>query len=264
MPRHALALLLAALVAALLLSGCGAKNQETDLTANPWVGKQVMTPEGELTGLLDGTSPVLYFSPEGKVTGNATVNNFTGPYTLEGRNVDIGPLATTKVGGPQVELVQETQILAALDVAVRYTVRNGVLEFYDPSGKVVVSFTVAEEPKLTGPAWKCRAYLSGTGAMTSVVSSAAVSAAFAPDGTLSGSGGVNQYSATYKVDGDKMSIGPDITSTEMAGSDLAMAQEAAYLKALPKTASYKIAQYTLTLYDGSGQALAEYVPGAPK
>lgn len=63
---------------------------------------------------------------------------------------------------------------------------------------------------------------------------------------------------------DKMTVGPEIATTMMAGSGVAMVQEAAYLKALPRTASYRIERYALTLLDSSGQVLVEYVPGAPK
>ena len=54
-----------------------------------------------------------------------------------------------------------------------------------------------------------------------------VDATFA-DGKVSGNGGVNQYSGAYKVDGSKMTVS-EIASTAMAGEQVVMDQEAAYL-----------------------------------
>jgi heat shock protein HslJ len=45
----------------------------------------------------------------------------------------------------------------------------------------------------------------------------------------------------------------------MAGPDEFMAQEAAYLAALPQTATYQIDGDTLWLRDAEGAALAQYV-----
>ena len=50
-----------------------------------------------------------------------------------------------------------------------------------------------------------------------------------------------------------MTIDPQIVSTKMAGPDDLMAQEAAYLAALPKTATYVIDGDQLTLRDARGR-----------
>jgi heat shock protein HslJ len=60
-----------------------------------------------------------------------------------------------------------------------------------------------------------------------------------------------------------MTIGP-ITSTKMAGPEMLMAQESAYLAAIAKTASFKIEGFELTLLDSAGTPVAVYFPIAPK
>jgi len=81
-----------------------------------------------------------------------------------------------------------------------------------------------------------------------------VSATFA-DGKVSGSSGCNTYSGPYKVDGDKLTIGPNLLSTQMACGPAETAVEKVVLERLPKVASYSIAGTTLTLADAGGQPL---------
>ena len=212
--------------------------------------------------MLPGTTPVIAFLPDGTSIGNLTVDSFRGPYTLQNRNIHIGPLVTTHWSGSQQELIQEKQIHSYLDSASHYVVRNGVLELSDSSGNLLLKLAVGQEPQLVGPNWRCTSY-AGAGTMISVVGTDQVIASFAPDGSLSGYGGVNNYSATYRVSDFAMTIGP-ITSTKMAGPKDVMAQESAYLAAIAKTASFKIETYELTLFDSAGTALAVYMPFSPK
>jgi heat shock protein HslJ len=259
--RRALAVLLTSLVATVVVVGCGAKNQMAEVTANPWVVQQVLTSNGHQP-VLQGTTPVIAFIPDGTVVGNLSVDSFRGPYTLQARNIHIGPVVTTQWSGHEQELIQDKTIANCLASASRYVVKNGVLELSDNSGNLLLKCGVGQEPTLVGPNWRCTSY-AGPGGMVSVVGTDVVSASFAPDGSLAGYGGLNGFSTTYKVSGSTMTIAP-ITSTKKAGPEDLMAQESAYLAAMEKTATFRIAGYELTLLDSSGATLAEYVPFSPK
>ena len=177
--------------------------------------------------------------------------------------MSIGPLVATQWDGPLEELQQDQDVLTALRTATRYAINNGVLQLSDSSKQTVLSLRVAQEPRLVGPLWLCTEYLSEKGALVSVVGTSPVGASFAPDGALTGSGGVNSYTSTYKTSGSQMTIAP-IVATKMAGPEPAMAQEAAYFNAMSRTASYKIGEFQLTLLDSSGAVLVNYIPWAPK
>jgi heat shock protein HslJ len=262
MHRRLLLPVVCAALAVLVLAGCGAKNQMEELTANPWVAWQVQTSSG-LEGTLPGTSPAINFNSDGTVRGNATVNSFRGPYKLDGRSVNLGPLVASEWDGPLEELQQDQDVLTALRTASRYAINNGVLQLMDGSGQTVMNLRVAQEPRLVGPLWLCEEYRSDQGTVVSVVGTSPVGASFAPDGALTGSGGVNSYTSTYKTSGSQMTIAP-IVATKMAGPEPAMAQEAAYFNAMSRTASYKIGEFQLTLLDSSGAVLVNYIPWAPK
>ena len=62
----------------------------------------------------------------------------------------------------------------------------------------------------------------------------AVTAQF-DDGRLSGHSGCNSYTASYEVDGDSLTIGPDIAGTNMACPPAQNAIERAYLARFPRS-----------------------------
>jgi heat shock protein HslJ len=251
-------------LSAVALAGCGGKDQAADLTAHPWVVTQVLV-SGSHQPVLPGSVPAIYFKADGTVVGNATLNVFRGPYTLKGRSIDVGTLAQTSWDGPTEELKQEQVVLDALAATSRYHVgSDGTLQLSDSSKTLLLSLKPAENPTLVGPNWVCTSLVSAKGQLESVVGSSPISAAFAPDGTLVGFGGVNQYSTRYKAAAPQMAIDPQIVSTKMAGPEPLMAQETRYLDTITRTVTYKIEDYQLSLVDKFGIVSAVYIPVAPK
>ena len=82
----------------------------------------------------------------------------------------------------------------------------------------------------------------------------AVTMQFDPDGErVYGSGGCNRYAGAYESSGDKLTFGV-IASTKMMCPTLD--QEQAFFSMLGKVASYERVGDSLTLFDGSGTAIA--------
>jgi heat shock protein HslJ len=77
-------------------------------------------------------------------------------------------------------------------------------------------------------------------------------------GSASGTSGCNRYHAPYQLSGSKLTIGPQIATTQMACGPAQTAVEQVYLERLPKVATYSIKGSTLTLFDQSGTALLEF------
>ena len=63
-----------------------------------------------------------------------------------------------------------------------------------------------------------------------------VASATFTNGTVSGTSGCNTYNGPYKVDGDKLTIGPNLVSTQMACGPAETAVEKVFLERLPKVA----------------------------
>ena len=107
-----------------------------------------------------------------------------------------------------------------------------------------------EGPALEGTNW----VLSESTDLGVSLDGVTVSARF-QDGTVAGTSGCNSYTGPYEVDGEDLTIGPEVASTQMACEDPQAAVEQAYLAALPEVASFAIADETLTLSNGDGDAL---------
>ena len=75
------------------------------------------------------------------------------------------------------------------------------------------------------------------------------------DGALTGRSGCNEYSTTYDVDGDSLTIGPNVASTQMACPPPQDMVERAYLDRLPRVARYEIDGDTLTMNDDQGDTV---------
>jgi heat shock protein HslJ len=81
----------------------------------------------------------LEFGADGQVSGNAGVNTFSGTYEYDGNTLSLGPLATTRMAGPQELMEQETLYLAALQASVSWEVVNGLLYLRDAEDALQVS-----------------------------------------------------------------------------------------------------------------------------
>ena len=115
------------------------------------------------------------------------------------------------------------------------------------------SSTTAAALALEGPTWQ----LIATTPLGVDLGTVAVTATF-ESGTVTGTSGCNTYNGPYKVDGSKLTIGPNLATTQRACGAAETAVETAYLGKIVKVASYKIAGTNLTLSDSSGAALLTY------
>jgi len=95
-----------------------------------------------VVSVISGTDPTATFGTDGTVSGNATCNQFTGPYTTTDATIKIGPLASTLMAcADPAQQDQETLYLAALQKATTFQVQGKHLEMRDDSGALQVDYT---------------------------------------------------------------------------------------------------------------------------
>ncbi len=90
------------------------------------------------------------------------------------------------------------------------------------------------------------------------VKGTSVTARFADDGTVAGSGGCNRFSGTYTASGKTLRVGEALASTMMSCDEAVMSQEKAFLTALRGARSFTVADGRLTLSVEAGSALATF------
>ena len=93
-----------------------------------------------------GTTVTATFTPDGTVAGSAGCNSYTGPYTLTGQSLAIGPLASTERACESEVMAQELQFLTALGNVTTFDSSGATIMLRDASGAMQVVLTPAERP----------------------------------------------------------------------------------------------------------------------
>ena len=155
---------------------------------------------------------------------------------------------------------QEDALLQLFPEVASFVLDDGdALVLTDDTGATLLVYE-ADPSTLVGD-WTATGVNNGADAVETNAQTEALTATFAEDGTLSGSGGCNTFNAGYTVEGaDGLIIGP-IASTKMACPDEVMTAENAYFTALSKVATYSVSAGTLTLRDADGATQVTYVAG---
>jgi heat shock protein HslJ len=240
-----LAISTAILMSFVLLAACASAGSQGGgtLTGAVWMLDKL---NGQ--ALVTGTAISAEFTTDGRVSGTAGCNNYSGQYTVSGSTIQIGtPLASTMMACEQAVMDQETAYFQALANAKTFEVKGDQLTLKDSGGAVVASFT-AQSQDLSGSEWLAVNYNNGNQAVVGLITDTELTANFGTDGTLSGNSGCNTFTGPYKVDGDKITIGPLASTMMFCDSPAgAMDQEAQYLAALQSAATYQIEGNQLTL-----------------
>ena len=106
------------------------KATSQDLAGTSWQVIGYNNGKQAVTSVIAGTQMDIQFGKDGTVSGKSGCNTYNGPYTVNGNQIKIGPLASTMMacGDPPGIMEQEQQFLAALGTAATYQIENNVLE----------------------------------------------------------------------------------------------------------------------------------------
>jgi ABC-type amino acid transport substrate-binding protein len=115
------------------------------LTSGPWQMKFYFDGVGALIGPLPSSRVTFLFGKDGRVTGNASCNDFSATYQINGQSLRISPpgsIAQKTCGEPRV-MDQEAKILASLSKIAGYSIQNNQLTLLDTSGVQAIVFDFA-------------------------------------------------------------------------------------------------------------------------
>jgi heat shock protein HslJ len=230
----------------MILAACASPGSQAgggDLTGKVWA----LT---ELAGKppAAGVGISAEFGSDGKVSGSAGCNRYSGTYTVSGNSITISSsMATTMMMCDEAIMEQESAYLKALGEAKTYAVKGDQLTLTG-ADKTSLAIYKAQSQDLSGTSWEVTGYNNGKQAVIGTLAGTNLTADFGKDGNLSGNAGCNTYSGAYKVNGDQITIGP-LVSTMMACSEPegVMEQETQYLAALQSAATYQIEGNVLQL-----------------
>lgn len=198
----------------------------------------------------------------GKLSGSGGCNRYTATYVLRGQQLTIGNAATTMMACPEAQAKVEQGFMAALALTASYRIQDRMLLLLDQQGHKLAVFQVQQAAALTGTTWQATAYNNGREAVVSLLDGSSISAVFNADGSLSGSAGCNQYHAQYQAAHGTISIQPPASTRKLCTQpEGVMQQEAEYLQALGKAATYSIQGQQLELRSSSAALIAMFRAG---
>lgn len=220
----------------LALAGCAAASSGGgNLPGTNWVLTDLAG-----TAPVAGSSITAQFGADGRLSGSAGCNQYSGAYTVSGSSLQISQLISTMMACEAALMDQEGIYLKTLEQVKSFAITGDRLVLKDASGKALLTYQVQSQD-LAGSSWNVTGYNNGKQAVVSVLAETTLTAEFSAEGTVSGNGGCNTFSGPYKVTGNQITIGP-LASTLMACAEPAgvMEQEAQYLAALQSAATYTI------------------------
>ena len=231
------------------------------LEGTTWQLQSYLDGQGETVAALSEAPATAEFA-DGRVSGTTGCNRYGGAYTVDGDalTIKLGPV--TMMACPEPQMMQEQGFLAALGSAATYMVADDQLTIMNADGATVASFAPQVQPALAGTPWLVTAYNNGRQAVVSVLADTELTALFGDEGSLTGSGGCNQFSTTYKVDGATISIDPAIAMTRRACAPEIMDQEQEYLAALVSAATFRVGGTDLEMRTADDALAAMFVVAA--
>ena len=208
----------------------------------------------------DGVMATAVFS-DGVVAGSTGCNRYHAPYRLDGTALEVGPAAMTMMACEPERTEVERAFTTALGAVAGWAFAGDALELLDAEGRVTLRFEAATPPALVGTEWVATGINNGRGGVASAVAGVEVTAVFGVDGRVTGSGGCNRFFGPYALDGEQLAIGP-LATTRMACFEPAGVgeQEAAYLAALGRVATWSIREDRLQLRDPDGALQVDLRP----
>jgi heat shock protein HslJ len=205
----------------------------------------------ELPGetLLDDVAVTLSFE-DGRIAGSDGCNRFKGAYTLEDDVLSFGEIATTMMACPEPVTQQARAFADALKAAHGVRLEDEGLLLVDSGNETVARFD-PQLQHLASTRWVVTAYNNGKQAVVGVPADASLTLNFDDAATLGGSAGCNPFSGGYTTNEKEITVGNIATGRRACPEDV-MAREAAYMKALGRSRTFRIEADRLELRDENG------------
>lgn len=209
---------------------------------------------GGMSPVLEGTTVDIEFEGS-QMGGSSGCNRYFGSYTLEEGNrltfdAEIG---STQMACPPEIMEQESryqELLGQVAIADRFEDHLILLE---EGGELSLLIFVASQPAaLENTDWQATGINNGKGGVVSSAATPMATARFS-EGQITGSGGCNSFTASYELDGDRVTIGPAAATRKFCNEpEGIMDQEQQYFEALSRATTYSLMPERLELRDDSG------------
>ncbi|OGH47904.1 MAG: hypothetical protein A3A51_00170 [Candidatus Levybacteria bacterium RIFCSPLOWO2_01_FULL_39_10] len=200
----------------------------------------------------------IIFEDNGRVTGTAFCNLYSGTYSTSGNDIEFSPFVTTEKACLPDIMTLENIYLRHLENVTKFEISGSNLYLKDSNGNGLLVYKLRDEPALEGTDWNALGYNNGRGGVVSLVIGTKITALF-ENGTVTGTSSCNSYSAPYALgENNSISIGTPAVTLIACEEDV-MLQEQEYLNALQNSTVYQMTFDGLELLDSSGSLQATFI-----
>jgi heat shock protein HslJ len=179
---------------------------------------------------------ILLDSAQKKATGFAGCNNFFGSYEIDDIALKFGPLGSTRMSCPDLQLSLETEVFKALDQTSGWEIKDDVLFFLD-GDDVLARFTKEDNSEITGTVWQWVQTRYNDDRKAVPADPKNYTMQFWEDGTLNVKADCNQKGGTYSVSAVEKRLSIEITHSTMAACPEASLEDE-FTRALSAAAIY--------------------------
>jgi heat shock protein HslJ len=151
---------------------------------------------------------------------------------------------------PEPVMALESAFHAALSGTVHYSSQADQLRLIAASG-TVLAFEAEPPPRLEGVTWDVTGFNNNRHAVIGLLTEAQITLSF-EQGSVSGEAGCNTFRAPYTTDGNRIRIGPSVT-TRKACSEERMVQERTFLAALESAVTWSLEGGVLDMHRADGE-----------
>ena len=218
--------------------------------------------DGQMVDVPERLNVTLHME-NGDAGGNGGCNSYFTSYEMDGFDVSFGPIGSTVMACLPAVMDVEQAFFANLSQVAAYQSGGIEMALADANGDFLLEFDLAPEATVVG-SWVAQGINIGMGGVETNEFTSSVTAVFDDDGTLSGNDGCNDYFTSYEVEGDSISIAPEIATTLMTCQpDELVDLSEQYFAALATATTWSIdASGSLELRDDSGALQVKYLPAA--
>jgi heat shock protein HslJ len=216
--------------------------------------------DGEMVDVPERLTVSLHME-DGDAGGNGGCNSYFTSYEMDGFEVTFGMIGSTKMACRPPVMDLEQAYFANLGQVASYQSGGIQMALLDADGNFLLEFDLAPEATVVG-SWVAQGINNGKGGVETNALTPSVTAVFDQDGQLSGVDGCNNYSTTYEVEGESITIAPEIATTMMACAEPGLADlSQQYFAALGASATWAVdASGSLELRDADGSLQVKYLP----
>lgn len=234
-------------------------SENRSLESNDWQLESYLDLSAGMIQTLPKSSIHAIFA-DGKLYGSAGCNHYSGQYnsTQESKLSISDRIASTMMACAPPVSQQEQRYLSLLPTVTHYQVKDTALLLMNAENRLILHYVAHQTATLENTQWQARGINNGKGGVVSSTATHLTTARF-EEGKLTGNAGCNNFSASYTISGNNLTIGATMATRKFCAEPAGiMEQEQQYLQALQKTHTYNLQRDRLELRSEKGSLLVRF------